>query len=121
MLFKVEGQNITNQRTEPHKSLISKNVSEMKTLCDCLDIFFSVFDLWHFSLCWFLLSACFQTLKTKQGMLKEDWEFFKQRRFIEEQVRHVIMTLSFYNGVLQLCPSKRCNGFCFCFFVVTQQ
>lgn len=51
MLFKVEGQNITNQRTEPHKSLISKN-----------------------------------TLKTKQGMLKEDWEFFKQRRFIEEQL-----------------------------------
>lgn len=42
MLFKVEGQNITNQRTEPHKSLISKNVSEMKTLCDCLDIFFSL-------------------------------------------------------------------------------
>lgn len=40
MLFKVEGQNITNQRTEPHKSLISKNVSKMKTLCDCLDIFF---------------------------------------------------------------------------------
>lgn len=40
MLFKVEGQNITNQRTEPHKSLISKNVSEMKTLCDCLDFFF---------------------------------------------------------------------------------
>uniref|UniRef100_A0A3Q1G5J2 Family with sequence similarity 193 member A n=1 Tax=Acanthochromis polyacanthus TaxID=80966 RepID=A0A3Q1G5J2_9TELE len=27
-----------------------------------------------------------QTLKTKQRMLKEDWEFFKQRRFIEEQV-----------------------------------
>uniref|UniRef100_I3JVD9 Family with sequence similarity 193 member A n=1 Tax=Oreochromis niloticus TaxID=8128 RepID=I3JVD9_ORENI len=27
-----------------------------------------------------------QTLKTKQGMLKEDWEFFKQRRFIEEQL-----------------------------------
>lgn len=51
MLFKVEGQNITNQRTEPHKSLISKN-----------------------------------TLKTKQRMLKEDWEFFKQRRFIEEQL-----------------------------------
>uniref|UniRef100_A0A3B3U443 Family with sequence similarity 193 member A n=1 Tax=Poecilia latipinna TaxID=48699 RepID=A0A3B3U443_9TELE len=25
------------------------------------------------------------TLKTKQRMLKEDWEFFKQRRFIEEQ------------------------------------
>lgn len=79
--------------------------------------FFSVFDLWSFlSLCWFLLSARFQTLKTKQGMLKEDWEFFKQRRFIEEQVRHVIMTLSFYNGVLQLCPSKRCNGSCFLFF-----
>lgn len=31
-------------------------------------------------------SANFQTLKTKQRMLKEDWEFFKQRRFIEEQV-----------------------------------
>uniref|UniRef100_A0A8C8FTY4 FAM193 C-terminal domain-containing protein n=1 Tax=Oncorhynchus tshawytscha TaxID=74940 RepID=A0A8C8FTY4_ONCTS len=27
-----------------------------------------------------------QTLKTKQRMLKEDWEFFKQRRFIEEQL-----------------------------------
>ncbi|XP_059903718.1 protein FAM193A isoform X4 [Gadus macrocephalus] len=51
LLFKVEGQNLTNQRTEPHKSLISKN-----------------------------------TLKTKQQMLKEDWEFFKQRRFIEEQL-----------------------------------
>ncbi|XP_034437073.1 protein FAM193A isoform X2 [Hippoglossus hippoglossus] len=47
----VEGQSLTNQRTEPHKSLISKN-----------------------------------TLKTKQRMLKEDWEFFKQRRFIEEQL-----------------------------------
>ncbi|KAK0149582.1 Protein FAM193A [Merluccius polli] len=47
----VEGQNLTNQRTEPHKSLISKN-----------------------------------TLKSKQQMLKEDWEFFKQRRFIEEQL-----------------------------------
>ncbi|KAL1023489.1 hypothetical protein UPYG_G00041410 [Umbra pygmaea] len=51
LLFKVEGQNLANQRTEPHKSLISKN-----------------------------------TLKTKQRMLKEDWEFFKQRRFIEEQL-----------------------------------
>ncbi|KAK1885983.1 Protein FAM193A [Dissostichus eleginoides] len=51
LLFKVEGQSLTNQRTEPHKSLISKN-----------------------------------TLKTKQRMLKEDWEFFKQRRFIEEQI-----------------------------------
>lgn len=51
LLFKVDGQNPTNRRTEPHKSLISKN-----------------------------------TLKTKQRMLKEDWEFFKQRRFIEEQL-----------------------------------
>lgn len=25
-------------------------------------------------------------MKAKQRMLKEDWEFFKQRRFIEEQV-----------------------------------
>lgn len=47
MLFKVEGQNITNQRTEPHKSLISKNVSEMKTLW-LFRYFFSVFDLWSF-------------------------------------------------------------------------
>ncbi|XP_026159224.1 protein FAM193A isoform X2 [Mastacembelus armatus] len=27
-----------------------------------------------------------QTLKSKQRMLKEDWEFFKQRRFMEEQL-----------------------------------
>uniref|UniRef100_A0A674N2W3 Family with sequence similarity 193 member A n=1 Tax=Takifugu rubripes TaxID=31033 RepID=A0A674N2W3_TAKRU len=27
-----------------------------------------------------------QTLKSKQRMLKEDWEFFKQRKFIEEQL-----------------------------------
>lgn len=27
LLFKVEGQNLTNQRTEPHKSLINRNVS----------------------------------------------------------------------------------------------
>lgn len=32
-------------------------------------------------------NAHYQTLKTKQRMLKEDWEFFKQRRFIEEQVK----------------------------------
>ncbi|XP_077381407.1 protein FAM193A isoform X4 [Festucalex cinctus] len=51
LLFKVEGQSFTNQRTEPHKSPVGNN-----------------------------------TLKTKQRMLKEDWEFFKQRRYIEEQV-----------------------------------
>lgn len=27
------------------------------------------------------------TMKTKQRMLTEDWELFKQRRFLEEQVR----------------------------------
>lgn len=27
------------------------------------------------------------TMKTKQRMLTEDWEIFKQRRLIEEQVR----------------------------------
>lgn len=27
LIFKVEGQNLTNQRTEPHKSLINRNVS----------------------------------------------------------------------------------------------
>lgn len=36
----------------------------------------------------FSFLAHFQTLKTKQRMLKEDWEFFKQRRFIEEQVHN---------------------------------
>ncbi|XP_036372943.1 protein FAM193A isoform X2 [Megalops cyprinoides] len=60
LLFKVEGQNHTNQRTEPHKSLISKNMS----------------------------------LKTKQRMLKEDWEFFKQRRFIEEQLTNCKKSLA---------------------------
>ncbi|XP_061840114.1 protein FAM193A isoform X1 [Nerophis lumbriciformis] len=51
LLFKVEGQSFTNQRTESHKSLVGKN-----------------------------------TLKTKQRMLKEDWELFKQRRYREEQL-----------------------------------
>ncbi|XP_062852280.1 protein FAM193A [Trichomycterus rosablanca] len=51
LLYKVEGQNLTHQRTEPHKSLISKNMS----------------------------------LRTKQRLLKEDGEIFKQRRFFEEQ------------------------------------
>uniref|UniRef100_A0A8C1DUY3 Family with sequence similarity 193 member A n=1 Tax=Cyprinus carpio carpio TaxID=630221 RepID=A0A8C1DUY3_CYPCA len=51
LLFKVEGQNLTNQRTEPHKSLINRNMS----------------------------------LRTKQRMLKEDAEIFKQKRFFEEQ------------------------------------
>ncbi|KAK7878159.1 hypothetical protein WMY93_031205 [Mugilogobius chulae] len=50
LLFKVEGQSLNYQRTEPHKSLVSKN-----------------------------------TLKTKLWM-PEDWEFFKQRRFLEEQM-----------------------------------
>ncbi|XP_067352856.1 protein FAM193A isoform X4 [Channa argus] len=63
LLFKVEGQSLTNQRTEPHKSLISKN-----------------------------------TLKTKQRMLKEDWEFFKQRRFIEEQLPNSKKSLSADNN-----------------------
>ncbi|KAM9818309.1 protein FAM193A isoform 3-T3 [Syngnathus typhle] len=51
LLFKVEGQSFTNQRSEPHKSPVGKN-----------------------------------TLKTKQRLLKEDWEFFKQRRYVEEQL-----------------------------------
>ncbi|XP_057699803.1 protein FAM193A isoform X1 [Corythoichthys intestinalis] len=50
LLFKVEGQSFSDQRTEPHKSPLGKN-----------------------------------TLKTKQRMLKEDWESFKQRRYVEEQ------------------------------------
>lgn len=74
----MEGQGVTNQRTEPHKSLISKNVSpdsysaRLRSSHHCTH---KKNDAHH------------QTLKTKQRMLKEDWEFFKQRRFIEEQVR----------------------------------
>ncbi|XP_052456881.1 protein FAM193A-like isoform X1 [Carassius gibelio] len=52
LLFKVEGQNLTNQRTEPHKSLINRNMS----------------------------------LRTKQRMLQEDAEIFKQKRLFEEQL-----------------------------------
>lgn len=85
LLFKVEGQSLTNQRTEPHKSLISKNVRELKIIL-YHTLNFNFFDLWKFM--FFSLSANFQTLKTKQRMLKEDWEFFKQRRFIEEQVHN---------------------------------
>uniref|UniRef100_A0A3P8V0R3 Family with sequence similarity 193 member A n=1 Tax=Cynoglossus semilaevis TaxID=244447 RepID=A0A3P8V0R3_CYNSE len=59
LLFKVDGQSFTNQRMEPHKSLISKS-----------------------------------TFKTKQRLLKEDWEFFKQRKFIEEQLPNSKKTLA---------------------------
>ncbi|KTF76129.1 hypothetical protein cypCar_00038403 [Cyprinus carpio] len=66
LLFKVEGQNLTNQRTEPHKSLINRNMS----------------------------------LRTKQRMLKEDAEIFKQKRFFEEQVifspNQILLTLWTY-------------------------
>ncbi|XP_061108644.1 protein FAM193A-like isoform X3 [Conger conger] len=50
LLYKVEGQNHTHPKKEPHKSLVSRN-----------------------------------PLRTKQQILKEDWEFFKQRRFVEDQ------------------------------------
>ncbi len=92
LLFKVDGQSLTNQRTEPHKSLISKNVRDLKIMFEHSQLFlyylniFSFFNSWKFM--FFSLSAHFQTLKTKQRMLKEDWEFFKQRRFIEEQVHN---------------------------------
>ncbi|KAG5286431.1 hypothetical protein AALO_G00014790 [Alosa alosa] len=76
LLSKVEGQNGTNQRTEPHKSLISKNMS----------------------------------LKTKQRMLKEDWEFFKQKKFIEEQVansqKSVAGDTNFTDTVRQMLSSR---------------
>uniref|UniRef100_A0A3P8UW98 Family with sequence similarity 193 member A n=1 Tax=Cynoglossus semilaevis TaxID=244447 RepID=A0A3P8UW98_CYNSE len=35
-----------------------------------------------------------QTFKTKQRLLKEDWEFFKQRKFIEEQLPNSKKTLA---------------------------
>lgn len=38
-------------------------------------------------------------MKAKQRMLKEDWEFFKQRRFIEEQVGFFFNTLLSYTDV----------------------
>ncbi|KAI1887551.1 hypothetical protein AGOR_G00191480 [Albula goreensis] len=78
LLFKVEGQNHNNQRTEPHKSLISKNMS----------------------------------LKTKQRMLKEDWEFFKQRRFIEEQLTNSKKSLaadSNFTDTMRQMLSSRLN------------
>lgn len=80
LLFKVEGQSLTNQRTEPHKSLISKNVSGVIKSNRCLHLSF------HISVVYGIFSSHSQTLKSKQRMLKEDWEFFKQRKFIEEQV-----------------------------------
>lgn len=45
LLFKVEGQSLTNQRTEPHKSLISKNVRKFKIISEHRQMFFSIFDL----------------------------------------------------------------------------
>lgn len=83
----MEGQGLTNQRTEPHKSLISKNVSQFNNNSFKLQI------LWFIDIYILLCTnkkkiANLQTLKTKQRMLKEDWEFFKQRRFIEEQVQN---------------------------------
>lgn len=81
LLFKVEGQSLTNQRTETHKSLISKNVSAV------MKANMSVFALeFHLALIHVFFSSSSQTSKSKQRMLKEDWEFFKQRKFIEEQV-----------------------------------
>lgn len=59
----------------------------------------------------FSLSAHFQTLKTKQRMLKEDWEFFKQRRFIEEQVHNTNMEPSWQ---IKMCISPLHNSFLFC-------
>lgn len=78
LLFKVEGQSVTNQRTEPHKSLISKDVSLNSNSVEKFPSFFVLLRT---------MNVHHQTLKTKQKMLKEDWEFFKQRRFIEEQLK----------------------------------
>lgn len=85
LLFKVEGQSLTNQRTEPHKSLISKNVSVVikSNWYQCLQFNFHICLVLRDLV---LFSSPSQTLKSKQRMLKEDWEFFKQRKFIEEQV-----------------------------------
>ncbi|KAJ8262219.1 hypothetical protein GJAV_G00163940 [Gymnothorax javanicus] len=50
--FKIDEQNHSPQKKEPHKSLANKNVP----------------------------------LKTKQPILKEDWDFFKQRRVVEDEI-----------------------------------
>ncbi|KAJ8382963.1 hypothetical protein SKAU_G00037410 [Synaphobranchus kaupii] len=74
LLVKVEGQNHTHQRKEPHKSLVNKNMP----------------------------------LKTKQQILKEDWEFFKQRRFVEEQLTNSRKPLAgdFTDTMRQLLSSR---------------
>lgn len=46
-------------------------------------------------------------MKTKQRMLKEDWEFFKQRRFIEEQVGFFFYTILNYANAS--CIFVRCK------------
>jgi len=46
-------------------------------------------------------------MKTKQRMLKEDWEFFKQRRFIEEQVGFFSYTILIYTNAS--CIFVRCK------------
>lgn len=46
-------------------------------------------------------------MKTKQRMLKEDWEFFKQRRFIEEQVGLFFYAILSYTNAL--CIFVRCE------------
>ena len=53
-------------------------LAQMSVLTLSLSCFY---DLWNL-----VYSSCSQTSKSKQRMLKEDWEFFKQRKFIEEQV-----------------------------------
>uniref|UniRef100_A0A8C5LX96 Family with sequence similarity 193 member A n=1 Tax=Leptobrachium leishanense TaxID=445787 RepID=A0A8C5LX96_9ANUR len=54
-------------------------------------------------------------LKTKQRMLKEDWEFFKQRRFIEEQLNNK-KTLSgennFTDKMRHMLSTRMCMSDC---------
>lgn len=48
LLFKVDGQSLTNQRTEPHKSLISKNVRDLKIISEHSKPFFYIIFKFQF-------------------------------------------------------------------------
>lgn len=104
LLFKVEGQNLTNQRTEPHKSLINRNVSRSTSHSVFIINLHTWFCLLQSSLLsggkWVSPFFNKMSLRTKQRMLKEDAEIFKQKRFFEEQVifspNQILLTLWTY-------------------------
>lgn len=48
------------------------------------------------------------TMKTKQRMLTEDWEIFKQRRLIEEQVRLLNRQITAQKSDTLICKHALC-------------